>query len=102
MVIKTLRKDRTDEHFDLFWDRIMQRKDKQEGVSDPELPRKRKTPSRFELGYRLNYYTAQTEKDYYRRIYFQVYDLAIESITERFDQPDLSEFTRSLNACHKR
>ena len=92
-VVKTLKTDRSDESFDLFWGRIKQRKDKEiESIEDPVPPRKRKVPSRFELGQQQTHYFPQTAKDHYKQIYFEAIDFATTAITARFDQKDFKVY----------
>ena len=55
-------------------------------MNEPELPRKRKCPLRFETG------VAEAEfhtdcKSLYRQQYFEALDLVVTSIKNRFDQP---------------
>ena len=56
-------------------------------ISEPELPRHRKVPRRFEDN------TADTDiyptspQEYYRRLYFEAIDLIMACIRNRFDQP---------------
>ena len=49
MTLKTLHKIRNDEDFHLFWSKVTKIAD-QLGVEDPQLPRHRKAPRRFETG----------------------------------------------------
>ena len=49
MTVKTLQSLRTDSNFDLFWRKAEIARQKLD-VNDPELPRKRKLPKRFEDG----------------------------------------------------
>lgn len=55
-------------------------------VSEPQLPRKRRAPKRFEVGSGEHYFP-DTVEEYYRRFYFEVLDSAINSIERRFNQP---------------
>ena len=54
-------------------------------ISEPSMPRKRKIPKRLETG------TSEDESpvtvdQYYRKMYFQAFDLIFNCITDRFDQ----------------
>ena len=49
MTVKTLQSLRTDSNFDLFWTKAETARQKLD-VNEPELPRKRKLPTRFEDG----------------------------------------------------
>lgn len=85
MTIKTLRSMRTDEAFKLFFG-LVERVRESTGTDKPTLPRKRKAPSRFEIGH-IEGYHAQTTEEYYCSIYFEVVDYAVSSIQDCFDQP---------------
>lgn len=56
------------------------------GISVPCLPRKCRTPQRFEVGLSAGSFHESPE-DHYRQIYFEALDHAIEAIHDRFDQP---------------
>jgi len=84
LTIKTLEGMRSAENFDLFWKSLL--KSRTLDVSEPELPRRRKTPRRYEVGEGESHFPASVE-EHYRRFYFEVLDLAINSIKQRFDQP---------------
>ena len=53
---------------------------------------KRKRPRRYEDGSSEGDFPA-VAKDLYRQKYFEVLDLAVESITERFDQPGFKVYS---------
>ena len=55
-------------------------------IEEPQLPRRRKAPRRFEQGTGEAEFHA-TPKGMYRQTYFEVLDSAVASITARFDQP---------------
>ena len=74
----------TKEKFYLFWN-LVQKKAGEIDVSEPSLPRPRKVPKRFETDDAVVHFPATVE-GYYHDIYFEVLDLAISSITSRFDQ----------------
>ena len=84
LTVSTLTGLRTEGNFDLFWEKILKFKEEVD-VSEPQLPRKRKVPRRYEQGVAESEYP-NTPKDEYRRIYFEAVDLAVSSITSRFDQ----------------
>ena len=50
------------------------------------LPRKRRAPQRYEVGSEEGSHSTTVE-DHYRRQYYEVLDIAIASVTNRFDQP---------------
>ena len=71
--------------FDLFYEHVENLRERTD-TEEPTLPRKRRVPSRFEVGQGEGYHSP-TAKDYYRTCYFEALDLVISSIQERFDQP---------------
>ena len=84
LTVSTLMTLRTEGNFDLFWEKILKRKEDVD-VNEPQLPRKRKVPRRYEEGIAENEYPS-SPKDEYRRVYFEAIDLAVSSIKSRFDQ----------------
>jgi hypothetical protein len=88
-VKETLLKDRNDESFGLFWERLLQRRNKEiPVVEEPKLPRKRKAPPRFEIGEQSNNYFPLTPKEHYKQIYFSAIDNVTQCIATRFEQND--------------
>jgi len=85
MTIKTSQSMRSDEAFKLFFG-LVEHVRKNTGTDKPILPRKRKAPSRFEIGQGKGYH-AQNIEDYYRSMYFEALDYAVSSIQDCFDQP---------------
>ncbi len=85
-VLDTLRKDRNDEGFAMFWQALMIRKENFPEIADPVLPRKRKIPQRFEDGSTGHFF--ETPEDHYRKIFYEAYDNVINGIEVRFDQED--------------
>ncbi len=83
--VATLQGIRNDDSFESFWEKVTVLASRN-GVNDPILPRRRKRPSRFEEGQAPHSY-AVTPKDMYRVIYFEAFDLLVQSINTRFDQP---------------
>ena len=55
-------------------------------VSEPKLPRSRKTPKRFEVGSSEPTFP-DTPEVLYRRYYFEALDVVIQSIKKLFEQP---------------
>ena len=55
-------------------------------MNDPALPRKRKCPSRYEVGCAATHHPT-TPKEYYRHHYFECLDTILTCIRDRFDQP---------------
>jgi len=91
-VLKTLSKDRNSESFNMFWERMLQCKHEL-GVSEPNLPRKRKRPEYFGLTEPSTHHYHTSPKDWYRQIYFESFDLVISCIKNRFDQPDFKIYS---------
>lgn len=89
-VIETIRKDRTDERFEIFWQSLIKRKEALPDVEEPMLPRKRKMPKRFEDA--DTHHFPSMPEDHYRKIYFQAVDHVLNGIQTRFDQGDLKTY----------
>ena len=75
LTVKTLEGLRTDDNFDLFWQKVEKTRD-QLDVDEPQLARRRKVPRRFEQGSAPAAF-AVSPKDEYRRVYFKALDLAV-------------------------
>ena len=69
LTVKTLETLRTDDNFDMFWQKVVMTKE-QVNVNKPRLPRRRKLPRRFEQGNAPAEF-AVSAKDEYRRVYFE-------------------------------
>jgi len=85
MTIRTLESIRDDQSFDLFWMKVSQFVTLHK-ANEPQLPRQRKRPRRYEEGTSSGDFH-ETPKDYYRQYYFEAIDLIVNCIQERFDQP---------------
>lgn len=85
LTCQTLEHIRTTECFDLFWQNVLLLQ-KEKGVNEPILPRKRKAPRRFEEGSSDGHHPT-TPKDFYRRQYFECLDLIVNCVRDRFRQP---------------
>ena len=85
LTVKTLQSIRTESAFDDFW-LLVERRRELLDVEEPTLPRRRKTPRRFDDGNAAAEYP-NTDKDMYRQVYYEALDLSVTSITDRFDQP---------------
>ncbi len=81
----TVQTIRNDECFEKFWKKVNVLPSKYD-INDPVLPRRRKHPSRFEEGQAPHTF-ADTPKDMFRKFYYEAFDLLIQSINNRFDQP---------------
>lgn len=85
MTLKTLEKIRHDTDFQLFWLKATKIANEL-GIEEPQPPRRRKAPRRFETGNAPPEFPSTVE-DHFRRIYFEALDLVLQGIRERFDQP---------------
>ena len=83
--VKTLVSMRTTDCFDGFL-LLVHCYCEQTNTNPPVLPRKRRAPQRFEVGTGEGSHSSTVE-DHYRHAYFEVLDLAIASISDRFNQP---------------
>ena len=86
LTVKVLEGMRSDEQFAAFYHTVVQ-KQTLVGVTAPSLPRKRRAPSRFEVGSSSTHSFHVSPDDYYRQIYFEALDHVIGAIRDRFDQP---------------
>ena len=84
MTVTTLESMRSEESFALFWRKTEQRR-QEFGVVEPNLPRQRKVPKRYEVGSSIPAVQTSVE-DFYRRIYYEVIDYVVQAIRSRFDQ----------------
>ena len=84
MTKQTLATLRAEDKFELFWKviRMVAKLD----VNEPQLPRKRRVPTRYECGTAPPEYHL-TPVDYYWQIFYESLDLIIQAIDNRFDQP---------------
>ena len=55
-------------------------------VTEPYLPRQRKSPRRLDNSASSLYSFPATSEDYYQQIYFEAIDLIVNYIKDRFDQ----------------
>lgn len=84
LTLLSLQSIRSDDCFHSFWELVKTYQASVE-VSDPELPRQRKVPRRYEVGESAPEFSSTVE-DHYRRIYFEAVDLVVAAIQDRFDQ----------------
>ena len=89
---ETLTKMRTDQSFDYLYANVV-RKSEVEGVGEPTLPRKRRTPARLEVGAGAPSYP-KTAKDHFRRVYYEAIDLIVSAIDQRFNQESFSSYAQ--------
>ncbi len=83
LTVQTLNRIRSDDSFDLFRKKVGIKANSLE-LSEPQLPRRRKVPRRYDSA--EPEYSA-TLFDYYKRIYFEALDLTVSCIKDRFEQP---------------
>ena len=95
LTVKTLERLRSDESFQLFWDTTM-KKHSSFDISDPQLPRKRKRPQRFEVG-SSSAFQHESLETFYRQIYYEVLDNAVSTIRSRFDQTGFQMYQQMEN-----
>ena len=86
LTVTTLRSLRTDDSWKMFWGKVT-RFATDVNVAEPQLPRCRKVPRRFEEGAADTHFFPATAEDHYRQIYFQALDDTTTCISHRFDQP---------------
>ena len=83
MTVTTLESIQSEDSFTLFWHKTEQRR-QQFGVEEPNLPRRRKVPRRYETGSSVP--EVQTSVEEFYRIYYEVIDYVVQAIRSRFDQ----------------
>ena len=85
LTVRTLKGMRTEESFTLFFDHVERFRELND-TDLPVVPRKRRAPQRYEVGSGEGSYNTNVE-DHYRHQYYEALDIAIFSITDRFNQP---------------
>ena len=85
MTVQALQSVRTEEYFKLFWAKAV-RKGGELEVNEPSLPRRRKTPKRYDVGMEESNFPDDAE-DRYRQIFNEALQLISVAIKSRFDQP---------------
>ena len=63
-----------------------------DAVSEPQLPRKRRTPARNEVGDSGTHYFPSTPKEHFCPMYYLAIDVMIECIRTRFNQKDFKVY----------
>lgn len=91
MTKKTLFNTRSEQNFDLFWDKVTKLAVNLD-VEEPMLPRKRKMPQRFEEGSAPPEFHS-SPKDAYRQSYYEALDLLVQAINDRFEQPGYKTYS---------
>ena len=95
LTIKTLKSRHTDGNFNAFFS-LCNCFCKHYNVKLTTLPWKRKAPKRYEIGTEEGSHSATVE-DQYHQAYFEVLDLAIAGISDRFNQPGYSIYSNLEN-----
>ena len=85
MTVATLNSMRSDDQFDRFWDLAIL-KAEELGISEPQLPRQRKLPHRYDDGSASGHFPS-TPKAHFKPAYFEAIDIITNCVQERFDQP---------------
>jgi len=99
MTVCTLQSIRSDEKFLLFW-KLISHKASDLDIDQPVIPRQRKRPRRYEDGASEGDVVESVE-DFYRRTYYEVLDLLICGIKERFNQPGYKLYANLQNLLMK-
>ena len=101
LTVRTLKSMRAAENFKLFWQKVEKMRFQQElGVDEPQLPRRRKGPRRFEEDSATSEFPLSVD-DEYRHVYFEVIDLSVMSIRNRFDQKGFQTFSNMEQLLYK-
>lgn len=95
MLIDSLQDMRNDEKFHSQWVTITQRASELK-LNEPQLPKRRKPPSRFDVGVGPAT-TYESPENFYRRIFFEFLDCTINFLKDRFDQPSFDIYARAEN-----
>ena len=80
------RLQRTEQAFSQFYDDVISTAQK-ENIGGPQLPRYRRAPVRLDDGSQPHRF--DHPKAYYRYLYFEVCDMLLQELNDRFDQKDL-------------
>ena len=85
MVIATICTLQTEESFSLFWKKV-EGIAKSVTVAEPQLPRRRRLPTRYEDGM-ASYEFHDSPMLYYRQLYYEAIDTTVSCLKDRFEQP---------------
>ena len=88
-----LKKMRNDDCFATFYQTVLRKKQLHVSITEPEVPRNKRAPGRFEVGTGMPFFPVTAPEQVYRRIYFEAQDLIVSSIEERFDQPSFKAYS---------
>ena len=70
---------------------MLRKKQLHVSITEPEVPKNKRAPGRFEVGTGTPFFPV-TPEQVYQRIYFEALDLIVSSIEKRFDQPSCKAF----------
>ena len=86
MTVATMISIRSDEHFNNFWHLVLH-KAEERGISEPQLPRQRKLPRRYDdEDISEGIYFPSAPMEHFRKIYYEAFDSIVTCIQDRFDQ----------------
>ena len=101
MTVTILKSIRNDASFDQLWE-VVCKKAELLGINDPQLPRQRKLPHRYDDGLSRGDFAA-TPKMHFKLCYLEAIDLIVNCVEERFNQPGYQIYrmleTLLLKAC---
>ena len=84
--VTTLQSIRSENEFNLFWNKVKQFGEKHK-IEKPHLPHRKNIPNRYVIGKAAGEHPENVEEEY-RRQYFAALDSIITCIKERFEQKD--------------
>ena len=84
MIIDTLQSARTEESYDLFWQKLLHFTECN-NVQEIQMQHPRKLPAWYENGLSMAHIPA-SPKEHYRRLYFEAINTAIECLKDRVGQ----------------
>ena len=85
MTIGTLKSVRSDNSFDLFWQKVNSKASELD-IGEPVLPRRRRLPRRLDDGLSAGDFH-HDPKSFYKQQYYEALDLIVGCIDDRFNQP---------------
>ena len=84
MTIGTLKSIRSDDSFDLFWQKV--NKASELDIGEPELPRHHRLPQRLDDGISADDFH-DDPKSFYKQQHYEALDLIVSCIDDKFNQP---------------
>ena len=86
----------TDDVFDSIFDEVTQL-GVMHNMKSISLPRKKKVPLKVSYSETHNEYNAQTARDYFRPMYFELVDGIVQQLEDRFDKEDVNTYMKLEN-----